>query len=47
MLNILKVMGLLLLFIPFWEPNSRKLPWRFSCVDESTLKGTPPAHLVD
>ncbi len=31
MLNNLKVMGVLPLFIPLWGFTSKKLPWKFPC----------------
>jgi hypothetical protein len=33
-LNILKVIGVISLFIPFWRPNSRKLAWKFPCAHQ-------------
>jgi hypothetical protein len=40
-LNILKVMEVLLSFIHFWGPSSRKFPWRCACAHQSInfLKG--------
>jgi hypothetical protein len=34
-LNILKVMEVFLLFIPFWGLSSRKFSWRFPCAHQS------------
>jgi hypothetical protein len=35
-LNILKVVGVVPLFMPFWGVNSRKLAWKFPCAHQPT-----------